>query len=163
MKTKLISLMVTTICLAKPVFAEQQQQKSFQDVAVQFSVACVKDECDKPFTKTVVEPNPLLKSYFSIIAKKQAQVWGDTILEGDYVAAGDTKLDQVRELKINGSLAGYLITYSETAWNISDCAYDGLHPESLKDCVHGRIVESSYVSLDLREYFYDDSTSAVFR
>lgn len=161
MKTKFISLLVTTICLAKPVFAEQQ--KSFQDVAVQFSVACVKDDCNKPFTKTVVDPDSKMKSYFSIIAKKQAQVWGDTILEGDYVAAGDTRLDEVRALKIKGSLVGYLITYSETAWNISDCAYDGLHPESLNDCLQGRIIESSYVSPDLREYFYDDTTSAVFR
>ena len=162
MKNEFISLLVMSLFVSKGALA-QGQQKSFEDVAVQFSVSCLKDDCDKPFSKTVIEPDEKMRGYFKIIAKKQAQIWGDTILEGDYIADGDTRLDQVRELKINDKTVGYLITYSEKAWNISDCAYDGLHPELLNQCVVGRIVESSYVSLDLREYFYDDTTCATFK
>ena len=162
MKNKFISLVVMSLFVSKGVLA-QPQQKSFEDVAIQFSVSCVKDDCDKPFSKTVIEPDGRMKSYFRIIAKKQAQIWGDTILEGDYIAAGDTRLDQVRELRINDKPVGYLITYSEKAWNISDCAYDGLHPDTLNECVSGRIVESSYVSPDLSKYFYDDTTCATFK
>ena len=162
MKKKFISLLVMSLFVSKGVMAGPQQ-KTFEDVAVKFSVACVKDVCDKPFSKTVIEPDEKMKGYFKIIAKKQAQIWGDTILEGDYVADGNTRLDEVRELRINNKTAGYLITYSEKAWNISDCAYDGLHPDSLNECLAGRIVESSYVSLDLKEYFYDDTTCATFK
>lgn len=160
MKTMFISLMFSTIFVTKGAFADTSK---FVDVAVKFSVNCVKDDCDKPYSKTIITPDPKMQGYFAIIAKKQAQIWGDTILEGDYVADGNTRLDSVRVLKINQKPVGYLITYSEKAWNISDCAYDGLHPEALNDCVSGRIVESSYVSPDLSEYFYDDTTSATFK
>lgn len=171
MKTKFISLVLSVLVSGSGSvsLANAGLSKSFEALAAEFSSNCLKDDCERPLSKTMVYPwgnqilNENIRYALNIIAKKQAQIWGDTILEGDYVADGNTHLDEIRLLQVDGKTAGYLITYSEKAWNISDCLYDGLHPQSLSGCVTGRIVESSYVSLDYRNYFYDDTTSASFK
>jgi hypothetical protein len=81
-------------------------------------------------------------------ATEQAQVWGDTILEGDYAAEGNTRLDEVIAIYKQNTLQGYKFTYSEKAWMTSDCDFDGQSQESLNACLQGRIVESSYASPD---------------
>ena len=104
-----------------------------------------------------------LKKALTRIAKSQAQVWADTILEGDYVAEGYTRLDRVEEMYKHNILIGYLIKYSEKAWDTSDCSYDGIRDSTLVGCAGGRIVESSYISVDLKDYFYDEKTGAKFQ
>jgi hypothetical protein len=81
-------------------------------------------------------------------ATEQAQIWSDTILEGDYAAEGNTRLDEVIAIYKKNTLQGYKFTYSEKAWMISDCDFDEQSQESLNACLQGRIVESSYASPD---------------
>lgn len=96
------------------------------------------------------------------VAWEQAQIWADTILEGDFVADGKTRLDEVQALYKYKTLIGYKITYSERAWDTSNCSYDGLHDETLRGCTEGRITESSYVSTDYAYAFYTMDSGARF-
>lgn len=96
------------------------------------------------------------------VASEQAQIWADTILEGDFVADGKTRLDEVQGLYKHKTLIGYKITYSERAWDTAYCSYDGIHEETLRGCAEGRIVESSYVSTDYAYAFYTIDSGARF-
>lgn len=142
----------------------------FQSEISKFSLACGAENCEKPYSKAVIyrfnenqKLDTALKRIFDRISFKQAQVWGDTILEGDYAAEGNTRLDAVTKLYRNNEHIGYLITYSEKAWETGNCLYDGINDATLLGCIEGRIYESSYVSLDFRDYFYDSKTMAVFK
>ena len=94
------------------------------------------------------------------IAHAQAQIWGDTILEGDYDAAGGTSLDQVEGVYMGGELIAYRITYSEKAWYTGSC--DTEADPSRASCQEGRIVESTFVSPKLTSWMRDDSAYAEF-
>ena len=97
------------------------------------------------------------------VANEQAQIWGDTILEGDYQADGQTLLDHVEELKIDGDLVAFKITYSERSWDTSICTYPGNRDGSALDqCQEGRIVESSFISPDLSNWTRDPKSFASF-
>jgi disulfide oxidoreductase YuzD len=164
---KKVVLLVSVNILAANVQASEvvKGNLNFYSEMAQLAKSCDHKNCNKPYQKELVENQKMdknLKKTFEMIAHKQAQVWGDTILEGDYVAEGKTRLDQVYKLYKNNEIIAYQIVYSEKAWNISDCAYDG-NAATLLGCVTGRIVESSYVSLDFKEYFYDENTAAVFK
>lgn len=91
-------------------------------------------------------PDPVVRALFGA-AKTQAQIWGDTILEGDYLAKGDTRLDQVFAIRRNGRLVGYRIVFSETARS----PYGP-----------GRIVEAAWIHADLRTALTDDKQYAAF-
>ncbi|MGZ3796078.1 MAG: hypothetical protein ACXVB1_06925 [Pseudobdellovibrionaceae bacterium] len=97
-----------------------------------------------------------VKSDLDKIAFFQAQIWGDTILEGDYFSEGSVQLENVLSLFQNKSLVGYKITYSGRAWFTGDCDFDGKNTETLKDCQEGRIYESTYVSPDFKTFFSED-------
>lgn len=142
----------------------------FQSEISKLAIACGQDSCEKPYSKAVVfrfsenqKIDGALKRIFDGISFKQAQIWGDTILEGDYAAAGNTRLDTVARLYRQNEHIGYLITYSEKAWDTGNCLYDGINDSTLLGCKEGRIYESSYVSLNFREYFYDSKTMATFK
>ena len=95
------------------------------------------------------------------IAHDQAQVWGDTILEGDYAADGKTSLDRVESLSIGGKFVGYRITYSEKGWMTATCEYRG-EPDQLEGCQEGRISEASLVSPQFDNYTRDINAYAEF-
>ena len=101
------------------------------------------------------------------IALQQAQIWADTILEGDYHAAGQTQLDQVEGLYKNGLLVGYRIIYSEQAWDLNQCEYYQVPEENrekaLQACPQGRIFEASFVSLAFTTFIRDDNQFAEFK
>lgn len=171
MSKKLIGVFVFGYMFRSALFASEivNSNINFNSEITKLSSMCSQENCDKPYSKLVsyhyleqkkIDEN--LKKILERISYKQAQIWADTILEGDYAADGNTRLDKVINLYKNNELIGYLITYSEKAWNTSDCNYDGINDASLAGCVSGRIIESSYVSLDFKEYFYDDKTAAVF-
>ncbi len=103
-----------------------------------------------------------VQSNLSNVAFLQAQIWGDTILEGDYYSAGQTQLDRVIALLQNDVLIGYKITYSERAWFVGDCSFDGNNETTLKACSEGRIHESTFVSPDFKTFFRDDEDFADF-
>ena len=99
---------------------------------------------------------------FQHVAHEQAQIWGDTILEGDYQADGQTTLDQVEELKIEGQLIAFKITYSERSWDTSICPSNDESHASLAQCEEGRIIESSFVSPDMGSWTRDPENFATF-
>lgn len=92
----------------------------------------------------------------------QAQIWADTILEGEFHADGKTRLDQVFTIYEGSKLIGYRITYSERAWYTGECQFDNQDEASLSECTEGRIQESSYVSADFQTVFRDENNFANF-
>lgn len=170
MSKKLQLIIVIGLVLKCFSFAQARTLLNFQGEIAKLSPLCAEESCDLPYSKRLSysfssqQPiDPELKKILERISFNQAQIWGDTILEGDYAAEGNTRLDKIVQLFRNDELIGYLITYSERAWNTSDCQYDGIHDSTLAGCVEGRIYESSYVSIDFKEYFYDSKTMAVFK
>ena len=100
---------------------------------------------------------------FNEISKFQGEIWGDTILEGDYQADGKTRIDRVEALSLDGQLLAYHITYSERAWDMSECTYPGnLTTDALSLCQEGRIEEASFVSPELSSWTRDSEQLAVF-
>lgn len=91
-----------------------------------------------------------------------AQIWGDTILEGDYVAHDDVHIDKLEKVMEGPQHIGYRVTYSSLAWDISDCNYEPEQPHTREDCVPGRIVERGFVSMNLISKFRDETRMAEF-
>lgn len=141
----------------------------FYEEAAHFENACLIEPCRGPYAKKVIYDQTRRlngistqdRSTLKAVAVAQAQVWGDTILEGDYYSTGRTRLDHVTAFYKNETLVGYKIEYSEKAWYTGDCQFDG-NRDSLKACKEGRIVEGSYVSPDAQTYFSDEERYAEF-
>ena len=148
----------------------KDKSKFFEEHISAFQQSCV-SQCQNPFSvMTAYKIEEAEKSKLNIqsrlhleqIAVGQAQIWGDTILEGDYQSEGHTQLDRVLEIYENGRLLGYRITYSERAWYVCDCDFDDATPEALAQCRQGRIHESAFVSADFETFFRDESDLADF-
>lgn len=141
----------------------------FSKTVKRLSTACDEAACQQPFSRRIVYRHgegstlkPDLQSQLQQLAFDQAQIWADTILEGDYEAQGPTQLDQVVIFYEAGKEVGYLITYSERAWELSDCKYNGVNQDQLQNCLQGRIVEASYVSVTLQDVIMDEKNMARF-
>jgi len=89
--------------------------------------------------------------------------WPDTILEGDYVIKGHTRLDEVAFLVKNGEVIGFWIYYSVRAWDISSCDYDPIDNDNLASCAEGRIYEGAFVHLNLQSFDVDRHHAAQFK
>jgi hypothetical protein len=98
----------------------------------------------------------------SEIADGQAQIWADTILEGEYEADGVTQLDRIEGVFFKGELLAYYITYSERGWFLGHCDYDFQDRTLLKGCDEGQIIESAFISPALTSWFADDHAYARF-
>lgn len=97
-------------------------------------------------------------------AEEQVNVWGDTISEGDYVADGEVKINKIAAIYKDDLLVAYKITYSQNAWDTSECNYDGNHhSETLIGCSAGKIVESSYVTPEMKYFEVDENQFAEFK
>ncbi|WP_413576109.1 hypothetical protein ACLVWU_17130 [Bdellovibrio sp. HCB290] len=141
----------------------------FYDEAAHFTAACNQTACRAPYSAALVyyqasRMNKLEQNSseaLRTVANYQAQIWSDTILGGDYYAAGRTRMDSVVAFFKKDRLVGFKIRYSEKAWNTSECAFNGKR-DSLKGCQEGRISEESYVSPDFQTYFTDEERQAAF-
>ncbi|UOF02374.1 hypothetical protein [Bdellovibrio reynosensis] len=96
----------------------------------------------------------------SALAEKESWIWGDTILEGDYISSNEpVVLDLVEAVYSGKSLVAYKIVYSAKAWDTGACEvdYDALEDENanldevLAECTVGKIVGNSYVNVTLTE------------
>lgn len=144
--------------------------KNFTKLITEYTEKC-SNTCEAPF-KEVTLYSATDKNYRFLdnyqmnqlyrVASAQARVWADTILESDYVSSGKTTLDSVMGIFKNGRLVAYKIQYSERAWDVSACDYSYENESGLENCTEGKIVESSFVSLDFRTYFRDDADLAGF-
>lgn len=169
MKTAILALL--GLLVSSVTWADQMGPNGdkFYEEAAHYENACRNDDCQAPYSEQIVynqktkikllanETLAVLKK----VASQQAQIWGDTILEGDYYSSGITRLDNVLAFYNNGQLVGYKIQYSEKAWYTGDCDFDGSR-KSLKGCKAGRISEGSYVSSDAQTYFSDEDRYAEF-
>ena len=97
------------------------------------------------------------------IARQRADFWGDSILEGEYEAEGNTSLDRVNEVYFESTFIGYHITYSQDAWFTGRCDYDSRNKATLRNCEAGRISESYFVSQDFRDMVEDQDAYAQFQ
>ncbi|KHD88649.1 MAG: hypothetical protein OM95_07535 [Bdellovibrio sp. ArHS] len=171
MFSKIISLALIGLCASTTALADQMGPNGdkFYEEAAHFENACKADPCSGSYSRVIVydqkaklnKLSAATKDTLKKVAFDQAQIWGDTILEGDYYASGRTRLDQVVAFYKDQDLVGYKIQYSEKAWYTGDCEFDGSRA-SLKSCQEGRIVEGSYVSSDTLTYFSDEERYAEF-
>jgi hypothetical protein len=151
MKTLLLSL---TILLGSQAFATSASE-NLKSIAQEIRRHCDDRMCRSGYEYRLVYnfgtdgalPAPIVRTLESI-AKNQAQIWGDTILEGDYQSKGDTRLDQIKVVRRGNRVLAYRIVYSETARD----------PRGL-----GRIVEASWVHPDFRTSVTDDDQPATFK
>lgn len=97
------------------------------------------------------------------VSRSQSNIWADTILEGEYEADGNTRLDRIEAMFKGESLIAYRVTYSEKAWYLMGCQYDYQNKATLEGCQEGRIVESSYVSPGFTSWMRDEQAYAEFR
>jgi len=145
-------------------------ERAFYNLIQDFRASCATD-CKAPYKMKVIfdlagsvsEANENLRLQLLQVAVDQAQVWGDTILEGDYYSEGHTRLDSVAVLFQEERLIGYRIVYSERAWFIADCDFDGADDRTLTGCSEGRIHEATFVSADFKNYFRDENEFADFK
>lgn len=92
------------------------------------------------------------------ISFDQAQIWADTILEGEYLAESEVRVDAIEIARAGEQFLGYRITYSSVAYETMDCDSS----RHLEACVAGRIVESTFVSPNLESWIRDDRHFAEF-
>lgn len=166
---KSLMTLVFAIVTVLAVNSEARQISAFSKAIEAYNKAC-QHECTAPYAETLIySPSDRVREdvYNAIqrkieaIAKDQAQVWADTILEGDYTAAGDTQVDHVTMITKEGRLLMYKVTYSETAWYTGECNYNGSE-NSLASCQQGRIYETSFVSAAISEAEVSENGYADF-
>jgi hypothetical protein len=107
-----------------------------------------------------IDPDLIFKAQKS--SWELSQIWGDTILEGDFYALNRTRLDTLEELSHNLKVIGYRVTYSQKAWMTAHCSYDPEDIATLANCVPGRIYESGFLSINFKESFRDENAMAEF-
>ena len=107
-------------------------------------------------------------------AYEEFNVWGDTILEGDYALDpdADMKLSAVEKMMdAEGEFISYRIVFSHAAFDTSSCDVDwdlaSDDPRSFKEqltenCTSGNISEGAYVSPDYKFQFRDEDAIADF-
>lgn len=96
------------------------------------------------------------------IADDQAQIWGDTILEGDYYAEEEVSLDKVEAILLDSVLIAYRITYSSVAFETSACEISVNRDPATCGCLPGRISESTFVAPNLDSWTRDADAYAEF-
>lgn len=164
--TALLGLLLSSWALADQMGPNGDK---FYEEAARYEHACQTAPCKNNYSHAIVynqkqrfnQLTPEIRDSLKKVAQDQAQIWGDTILEGDYYAAGRTRLDEVLAFYQGTHLIGYKIKYSEKAWYLGDCEFNGKR-ESLKGCKEGRIIEGSYVSADHQTFFSDEERYAQF-
>jgi hypothetical protein len=154
--------------------------KDFQTQANEIAEICdfAKGTCKSTFTikriSRATKGNSALFKKLDHEASMMARIWGDTILEGDYHAFGDTEAGKVFAIYKGAKLIGYHMEYYEAAMDTSgqDCNRDeepaGTSLAEDKwdghfgQCTFGRIYEGGFLSPDLSESAEDYSQLATF-
>lgn len=113
---------------------------------------------------TVVDPSANLlpttvQAQIAEIADDQFQIWGDTILEGDYVAENNLNIDQIQLVHVGSAFVGYRVTYSAVAYETGHC--DPRKASTV--CPRGHIREASYIAPDFNAWTRDTEALAEFQ
>lgn len=92
---------------------------------------------------------------FQKAAEEESWVWADTILEGEYELAENSKVELQRVEKVfnsKGQQISYRIVFSQAALDFTT-----------EDCTPGHIVAGAFVSLDYKFHFRDVNAIEEFR
>lgn len=172
MKKLLMGLFVAANLISLNALADRQFVGSgkFYDMIQTYKANCTKTECNKPFRELSIFKDGVRSAFISRgdvnrlekIAAKQAYIWMDTILAGDYHADGYTVLEEVIAIFKGSKIVAYKIDYSERAWYVGLCDWNPDDETSLMYCPEGKIHESSYVAPDLKTYIRNDDDIADF-
>jgi|GEM_PF-2696380 len=167
------SFLFLILLLPQQIFAQSQQELArANDVAKAFQVSgCMQvttGACRSGYNVQTFAghhlrqlPQQFQKALYEI-AYVQAQIWGDTILEGDFFTDGKVQVQKVKVLYKGQTRVGFSITYYEKAWYTGDCDFQVGKPDSLRSCRPGHIVESSFVSTNATEAQVDENQFAKF-
>lgn len=160
---KFFLLMFFQMSLVAQAALNRGPETAFKEEVMNLKTSCSRVGCKGPYQREALkEASEELAQAIQAKANDLAQIWGDTILEGDYVADGKTQVDEVYVLVKNGEVFGYRITYSENAWYTANCDFDG-DMQHLDGCEQGRISEASYVNADFTLDFLDPARFAEFK
>lgn len=143
--------------------------RQFLELMEDYKQSCT-NGCKKPFHHTLLyklgEQNVVLSAYemnaFQKIARKQAYIWIDTILEDQFYADGNTQIEEIIGIVKSSILVGYKVRYFEKAWFIGRCRYNGKDESVLARCLPGLIKESSFVSTDFKTFVRNNDDIAEF-
>ncbi len=167
---KFLPILLTLFSVSALAQSIPELKNPFYGIVDDYQANCAV-QCTAPFTEEVIFSRAskiesvLLTAYKEALeqaASDQAQIWGDTILEGDYVSFGPTRLDEVKAIFRSGEIVGFRILYSEGAWFTAQCDYDGSQ-KSLAACQAGRISEGSFVSRQFDISLTDGKAAANFQ
>lgn len=173
MSQNLFSLILLVFTISSTAQADHRYpgSRAFTKLIEEYKVACISSPCLKPFKTNVLHrehsTHPSLLSRAELrtlerVAKEQAKIWADTILESDYISEGSTILEKVVGVYRYNTLVAYKISYAEKGWDISSCNYDEKNPSTLENCPEGIIRETSFVSINFQNYVRNHDDIADF-
>lgn len=168
----MLGLLVATSLISLNASADKQfvGADKFYDLIAEYKNVCGASECAKPFREMTIYIDGarsifLSESQFkklSQVAQKQSFIWMDTVLQGDFHSDGKTVLEEVVAIFKSNTLVAYKIDYSEKAWYVGVCKWDGQNASTLVGCPEGKIHESSFVSPDFKTFIRNTDDIAKF-
>ncbi len=83
----------------------------------------------------------------------EENLWGDTILEGDYFQTGPAQVREVQAIRLNGTTVAYAVEITARAIDTSgsDCRYNDERERYEGTCLPGTFRVTKYLDLDLEE------------
>jgi hypothetical protein len=102
---------------------------------------------------------PDVRQRLEAAALDRANVWPDTILEGDYSQTGDAVLSSVTVYKRGTRPYAYRVHIAAEAIYTGDCEYDEAAESWSDDCSTGHISEDAYFTFELEEIHLGDGPS----
>lgn len=161
----LAALLLTTFALSAN--AQMTEEEEFYDQVQQVV------ESNEPVDVELKDLTAKEKVKLLEAAQYQADIWYDTILEGDYQldSSGKLSLTYVQKYFSNNKFIAYRITYSHPAYATGACdtEWDGDYDDEAaykkylqENCPLGRITGAAYVSPDLELQFRDDDAIEDF-
>ncbi|AFX99981.1 hypothetical protein [Bdellovibrio bacteriovorus] len=172
MKKLMTGLLLAVNLISFNAFADKQfvGANKFYDLIEDYKTVCKSAECAKPYRERIIYTNGVRDSFLTKfqferlerISDKQAFIWMDTVLQGDYHADGKTVLEEVVAIFKGSVVVAYKVDYSQMAWYVGACGWNGETLAGLENCPMGKIHESSYVSPDFKTYIRNDDDIASF-
>lgn len=149
-------------------YRKLNEQKRFEKLIEKIQTICPQLNCPSQILgqtvylnkKFYINPAPI-KS-FQILnrrAHELVQVWGDTILESDYIVKGAVRVDSIQSVYSQNKFLAYKIIYSMEAYSLARCPQAYRNPTS---CAPGRIYEASFISSDFNHAVIDINQKARF-
>lgn len=145
------------------------ESKSFLTRVFEQITECPSLDCDEPVdlrrAPLTTELDAKTKDFLNVAMRRLVNIWGDTILEGDY--ASKTEEASITEVEAivnkDGTLEGYYITFAAPSWYTGECEINEdaeSDEEMFADCDKISISESAFVSVDGQEYDGDPDAYA---